>query len=330
MLDDNEKKIETKKTDNVYKTLSFDDYRKFNRQEDPYFGYVYGEFNADPSDQKKYQQEMQKFHEQKTKENKEFREKYGEFAANREWWGNYLNQVNEIDNKRTGDVIKGAAQKVGVDPGLLYANAMEEGMALYQSKHNYQDYINDKNFPVSGFLNYGLDYAGADIPKLIQKGLLPKNFSERYKKVNEINEVGEKVPTADFKTNEDALMAMAAVLKDRGAEISKYIDKEKPNMSQHAKDFFLSAAYNMNSTNAKYLFQYMNKKGLIDDDKLFNPSLALHDVKTYSDVDKLVDYPKTARNKTMAKRLSNMYIYARRRADTLDALRKENKLQSLQ
>lgn len=170
-----------------------------------------------------------------------------------------------FDNRPVYEVVKSAAQKSGVDPALLFSSAFQEGMNLALSHPNdvSQAYVNAKidesKYPVDGFYNYGLDWFGGDYNRL--KKYLPEGFDQRFTVYKAKNEKGKEVPTAAFASNEDALIAKGAVLKDIQSQLDDYAKRKGIKIPDQDKNYFLLAAYNGGVGNGKTMLdEYSNSK----------------------------------------------------------------------
>lgn len=205
---------------------------------------------------------------------KAFTEKYGPLVSGR---GDTPLRINE--NPAWGKSSSKAlsvetAKKLGLDPEILYASAMEEGMSgLYPHvfKGREKDGLlvqssGDKEYPISGYMSFGLDRFGETYPGLIKKGYLPADFEGRFKKVPKVNEKLEDVMSADFKSPEDALLAKAATMRISKDEIEDYISKNKVNLSPEAKKFFTLVSYNAGAGNARKMLDEYNKAGYLKSD----------------------------------------------------------------
>lgn len=175
----------------------------------------------------------------------------------------------KYDNKRTVDIIRSAAKVTGVNPYLLFSSSWGEGMnkAIARPDEVSEAYNiagkKDKavfDYPVDGFYNYGLDTFGQRYEQL--KKYLPKGFENRFKTYKAYNDktkvvdgkvvpAPELVTTAAFKTNEDALIAKSAMLRDEMDKVNRYAAKEKIDLDENAVLYFTMASYNSGFGNAK-------------------------------------------------------------------------------
>lgn len=200
------------------------------------------------------------------------KKRYGSILSGR---GDTLIHVNEvpyggIDTAK--DSATKAAAKVGLDPALLYSSAMEEGMSgLFPDKNsqiNTGEEEPDKDYPVNGFFNYGLDNFHDQFQTMVKKGYLPKDFD--YKKDIQRNEQGQKVNSANFKTPDDALMAKAAYVKMEQDDIDDYAKKNNIELSPQARQFFTLINFNGGEGTGHRMIDYYKKKGLLDGDKFMD------------------------------------------------------------
>jgi hypothetical protein len=94
-----------------------------------------------------------------------------------------------------------AAKQAGIDPGMLLASSLEEGVGLrFMGQGN--DYsgayaaANEKgelkDYPVDAFRNYGLDQIAGNIDNFIKKGWVPADIKSKMKSFDASNELDEK------------------------------------------------------------------------------------------------------------------------------------------
>jgi len=187
-------------------------------------------------------------------------------------WGGELragyNKKLNYDNLPVGEVVKQAAREGKIDPSELLTSAWVEGLneaainpsAVSEAYMNaiegrlsgkkkglpvtgVQNRLDTKNFPVDGFYNYGLDTFGQNYEAL--KKHLPQGFENRFQLYDAINERGDKVRTAAFKTNKDALVAKAAFMNMEKEKASNYAKKKYGvDLDDKAKKYFTMAAFN--------------------------------------------------------------------------------------
>ncbi len=170
-------------------------------------------------------------------------------------WGAELkagyNKPLKYDNNRSvKDVVLAAAKRGNIDPSELLTSSWVEGLneAAVRPDNVSEAYNNalakDKsmsNYPVDGFLNYGVDTFGNNYEAL--KKYLPKDFD--FKTYDALNESNKPVKTVAFKNNEDAMVAKAAFMnmeKDRASSYAK--KKYGVDLDDKAKKYFTMAAYN--------------------------------------------------------------------------------------
>lgn len=185
------------------------------------------------------------------------------------------NRPMSYDNNRTAkDVVNSAAKKSGVNSSLLFSSSFQEGMnkAIAKPDETSDAYFNAngkgdlKGYPVDGFYNYGLDTFGQKLDAL--KKYLPQGFDSRYKVYDAKNDQGVPIKTAAFKTNEDALIAKGAMMRDVASQVDQMAAKKGIKLDDKARNYFTLAAYNGGEGNAKIMmdeyFKAKDKHSFID------------------------------------------------------------------
>jgi hypothetical protein len=207
---------------------------------------------------------------------KQFTKKYGPLMSGR---GDTPLRINEYPGTGTDAFTsKQLAERVGsasgLDPALLYASAMEEGMSgLYPSKDNTVNFSGNKEFPISGYINFGLDTFSDAFLNLVKKGYLPEDFNKNFvKKVHPPKEGDNKVAvnSADFKSLESALQAKAAMIRNTQDELGSFLDENKIALSDKARQFFNLVAYNAGIGNAQKMLKDYKQAGVLQDDAFLN------------------------------------------------------------
>lgn len=200
----------------------------------------------------------------------ELHKKYGDSLKDREDIPEYLSRSYEQETTPVKDIVTQSAQKSGLRPELFYASSMEEGMrGLFPTAKNKGqiDYSGSDKFPISGYVNFGLDKFSDAYPELVKKGYLPQGFDKNFEKSPEVNEKKEKVNSANFKDLSSAVQAKAAMVKESQDEITKFAQDKKIPLSDKAKEFFTLVTYNAGSGNAKKMLEEYNRSGYLDKDK---------------------------------------------------------------
>lgn len=202
-----------------------------------------------------------------------------------------VNRPLQYDNNKTAkDVINSAALKTGISPALLGSSSFQEGMnkAIVKQNDVSDAYTNatqgkleykgqkpltaqgaliQKDYPVDGFGSYGLDTFGQRYQDL--KKYLPKDFEGRFKTYEAYNDQtkpdpnnpGKRIPdpqkitTAAFRSNEDALVAKGAMLKQAADEIDQMAAKKGIKLDEKAKNYLTLATYNSGEGNAKIMLE---------------------------------------------------------------------------
>jgi hypothetical protein len=203
---------------------------------------------------------------------KEFTNRYGPLMSGR---GDTPLRINEYPGTGTDpytskQLVDRVAPKLGLDPAILYASAMEEGMSgLYPNQKNMVKFSGNKEYPISGYVNFGLDTFSDAYPDLVKKGYLPEDFNKKFtKRVHPAKEGDNKVPvnSADFKSLEAALEAKSAMIKASSDELNSYLEKSKTPLSDKGKQFFELVAYNAGIGNAQKMLEDYKKAGVLKDD----------------------------------------------------------------
>jgi len=201
---------------------------------------------------------------------KEFINKHG--AGLLEKRGDTPLRVNEIPSwgrTTSKQMAIDSAKKLDLDPALLYSSAMEEGMSgLYaDSKGMVNTWSENKDYPVSGYKNLGVDNFYDAFPGLVKKGYLPAEFKDQFIKSTHENEKHAKVNSADFKTPEAGLQAKAAMMRSSRDEVDDFSKQRNIKLSPKARDFFTLVSYNAGEGNAQKMMESYNQKGYLKNDK---------------------------------------------------------------
>jgi hypothetical protein len=205
-------------------------------------------------------------------------------SGGREGWYAALDKEFPISGGKVKDAVYNAAKQSGVNPGILFGSAMEEGLELgiYKPDNASGAFVDwsKKNpkvaeqFPVDGFYNYGLDRFSEQYKDLQKKGYLPEGFDKRFTPMNAINEKKENIKTAAFASDQDALMAKAAVIRDTRDQLTDYEKANGITLSDKQRDFFTLAGYNAGTGNMQSMIKSYKDKGYLKDDKFLEPSFA--------------------------------------------------------
>ncbi len=144
--------------------------------------------------------------------------------------------------------------RMGIKPSLLLASAWQEGMnKATLDPEAVSDHYNKANisgdYPVDGFISYGVDTIGDKWDKV--KKYLPEGFEKNMQFYDAVNEKGEKVKTAAFNYNKNALMAKAAMMKLERENAANYAKKKGVTLDDNALDYFMLAGYNGGEGNAR-------------------------------------------------------------------------------
>ena len=187
----------------------------------------------------------------------------------REKWGEYLDfKVNTDQGVTMRQVVTDAAKKAGVDPGFLYASAMEEGMNKSVDPNGKWFLLGggDMGFPVSGFDFLGLDNFSSGYDSLKQS----YGVDIPYKESVRPNEKAQPVKSANFKTTSDALLAKAYQFRQFRDQVANRLQASNMKMSDDGINFLTMQAYNAGmGVIPKYLKKYKDT-GLLEGDKFLD------------------------------------------------------------
>lgn len=186
-------------------------------------------------------------------------------------WGGEMKagakKILPYDKLPVTQVVAQAAKEGKIDPSELYSSAWVEGLneaainpgQVSEAYNNAQKGVlsgkskqgqintsqaklDTKNYPVDGFFNYGLDNFGGMYPQL--KKYLPEGFEKKFQTYNAFNESGDKVKTAAFVSNKDALVAKAAFMNMEKDNLTAYAKSNGIELDDKAKKYFTMAAFN--------------------------------------------------------------------------------------
>ena len=116
--------------------------------------------------------------------------------------------------------VKAAVAATGnrLDPAWLYTIAIGEGLPLY-----FSDQKAGEKPPLDGFEYLGTDTFSGRAAALKKEGFLPASFAEGkdYVPVEHVNELGQTVKSAEFKTLAGGLTALGSLLLDSQSRVEK-------------------------------------------------------------------------------------------------------------
>lgn len=219
----------------------------------------------------------------------DFKEKHGQYAANRSWWGDMYNKEIGNNKERLGDVVLSTAKENNIDPKMLLGSFMEEGG--YKLTYGKKDEYNG--------MDIGLEDINEDYEKI--KKYLPKDFK------NKIGTGKDKEGTyPTFKDPKDMTTALAGYLNYYKDEVGKVAKEKGIKLSPEAESFWTQVAYNSSKDlkvdNVRKMMDYYRSKGLLKDDKFLKEDNLGKD------------------------KYGSIYENARRRTDTVNALEKEGSI----
>lgn len=192
-------------------------------------------------------------------------------VGGRDKWGDNLKTNFNFSGTNVKQSYYNAAKSTGMDPSLVYASSSEEGVqGLFPDKQGNVPFTEDKKYPVDGYVGFGLDNIGTQVPELIKKGLLPPDFANKVKTTTTTNEKGQSVTSSNF-TDEDAgVLASAAVLKNSRNNLDAYTKKTGTTLTPRQEDFFNLAAFNLGDAGAQKMLESYKTKGYLKDDKFLD------------------------------------------------------------
>lgn len=194
--------------------------------------------------------------------------KYGKGSEDIVDMPEYANFKPQDASDTLKNVTTKAATKIGIKPSLLFSSAMVEGMkGLSADDKGEDDWSGDEKYPVSGFVNFGLDNFSDKYKELVQKGYLSKDFAQNFTKSVQQNEKKQPVNSANFKTVDAALEAKAAMIKDLQDQTDAYAKQNGIKLSDKGRDFFTLIGYNGGDGTMKQMMASYNKGGFLKDDK---------------------------------------------------------------
>jgi len=100
---------------------------------------------------------------------------------------------------------------------------------------------------VSGFQSLGLDTFASNVDDIIDRGLLPKSFKEKYKASQAMNEKGQMVQSARFVSKGDAIRAFVSELAIRQMDCQRHLKQKNIDITdiseQKRNDIILFITY---------------------------------------------------------------------------------------
>lgn len=208
-----------------------------------------------------------------------FRDKYGKESLS--GYGDIPLRVNEKP-QWASDTSKNLAVKygnaVGLNPALFYASSMIEGQsglfpgAAKDIPANQVKFTGDKDYPVSGLWNFGLDSFQDYLPKLKEKGYLPQDFDKNFRVWDKPGNPGDPKGRGEsvmFKNTDAGVQAKAAMMRAFYDEMDDYAKKKNVNLTPEQRDFFTLAHFNSGAHGFEMMDAY-NKAGLLKDNSFID------------------------------------------------------------
>jgi len=209
--------------------------------------------------------------------------KYGDLQGR----GDTVMKVNEVPRTGSGTSEQLATKfgkQYGIDPALLYTSAMEEGMSgLYKNingtdtkgrkpgEYGYQDYYDDKEFPINGGQSFGFQTFTERFPDLVKGGYLPKEFASQFRGSKASSEDDNPLHDANnFKTADAALQAKAAMMKYGQDYVKRQASQNNIQLSPKQLEFFTLAWFNGGEGAVKKRLPEYKSKGYLNNDDFIN------------------------------------------------------------
>ena len=202
------------------------------------------------------------------------------YFKDREDWGESLDKKFPNAKNTVRQSIYAASKRTGIDPGLLYTSAMEEGMKLALTgkdtgvrREGFVDYQKNnpkaKEYPIDGGYYYGLNTFGDKYGKTIKVSNLPKGF--KYTPYPQKGTDGSVAfNSAAFRTHEDAISAKAAQMKQVEEAMNYKLRDAKIDLSPEARKFFDMVGYNMGEEKTIEMIRSYQQKGYLKDDRFLD------------------------------------------------------------
>ena len=204
------------------------------------------------------------------------------YFKDREDWGESLDKKFPNAKNTVRQSIYAASKRTGIDPGLLYTSAMEEGMKLALTgqdsgtrRAGYVEYQKSnpkgaKEYPIDGGYYYGLNTFSDKYGRTIKPSDLPRGF--KYAPYDQKGADGTKAFTsAAFRSHDDAISAKAAMMKQVQGAMTYRLKENKLDLSPEARKFFDMVGYNMGEDKTIDMIKSYQQKGYLKDDRFLDP-----------------------------------------------------------
>lgn len=204
-----------------------------------------------------------------------------QYFKDREDWGEKLDNKFPNAKNTVRESVYQAARRTGIDPGLLYTSAMEEGMKLAlngkdtgERRAGYVDYKKNnpksaEEYPIDGGYYYGLNTFSDKYGKTIKPSNLPRGF--KYTPYPQKGEDGKVAfNSAAFRTHDDAISAKAAQMKQVQESMNYKIRDSKIDLTPEARKFFDMVGYNMGEEKTIEMIKSYQQKGYLKDDRFLD------------------------------------------------------------
>lgn len=199
--------------------------------------------------------------------------KYGPLMQGRGDTPLRLNEVPEYGTDTAKNTAIKSAKGVGLDPAILHASAMEEGLGGWfadkNGEYSYERSGKSDKFPVNSSVVLGLDQVRDRIKEFQQKGYLPADFQKHYTN-SEVHDKNTTDNDIDLDSVESGMALKAAYLKSNYDEIDNFVKQKGITLSPKARDFFALANYNAGKGVGLQMLSDYNKNGYLKNDAFMN------------------------------------------------------------
>lgn len=156
-----------------------------------------------------------------------------------------------IYNAREKVLARAKKDGINFPVSFIVASLCNEGYSL------------DGSSSLNGFDNFGLDTFGSEFDNIATRGYLPEDFKNKFQVSENINELGQRVKSAEFKSKSDAFEAFTATLAHRQYLFFEDLRKNKINpkkIPQEQKLFFTYKYFNGGPNSAEKLLRKKSGK----------------------------------------------------------------------
>lgn len=170
--------------------------------------------------------------------------------------GNFPAIISDLENNpKFKKRVKQEAERLNIDPNLLWTNFMEEGAYTFfriqedlnEEGVNWEDSMYSST-PVE-FMYAGLDTVGSRLDDFVERGYISEDLANQYENNETYNERGEKVSSATSnKPKEEAMLdavtLQAAEIKDRQRKFTEKAEQIGYDLSNNDINYLTYLSYN--------------------------------------------------------------------------------------